>query len=161
ADVLKGLEFRSIGPAITTGRVQDIAMDPKNPNTWYVAPAFGGLWKTTNRGTTFAPLVDGGGCFTLCCATLDPRDLHVVVARHGGKRQPAQRALRRRRLEVDRCRKDLEAHGTRRIRAHRPDPDRSAQLERRVRGGAGTAVVGGRRARPLQDDRRRNEVGPC
>ena len=37
ADVLKGLEFRSIGPAISTGRVQDIAIDPKSPSTWYVA----------------------------------------------------------------------------------------------------------------------------
>jgi hypothetical protein len=33
ADVLKGLEFRSIGPAISTGRVQDIAIDPKSPST--------------------------------------------------------------------------------------------------------------------------------
>ena len=37
AEVLKGLEFRSIGPAIQTGRVQDIAIDPKSPNTWYIA----------------------------------------------------------------------------------------------------------------------------
>src|SRR5688500_19825963 len=39
ADVLKGLTFRSIGPVIQTGRVQDIAIDPKNPNIWYVASA--------------------------------------------------------------------------------------------------------------------------
>src|SRR5215470_11091579 len=78
ADVLKGLEFRSIGPAITTGRVQDIAMDPKNPNTWYVATAFGGLWKTTNRGTTFAPIFDDGGSFTLCCVVVDPKNSNVI-----------------------------------------------------------------------------------
>src|SRR5216110_1050964 len=51
ADVLKGLEFRSIGPAIATGRGQDIAIDPKSASTRYVAPAFGGLWKTTNRAS--------------------------------------------------------------------------------------------------------------
>src|SRR5450830_1467413 len=78
ADVLKGLEFRSIGPAISTGRVQDIAIDPKSPSTWYVATAFGGLWKTTNRGTTFAPVFDNGGSFTLCCVVVDPKDSNVV-----------------------------------------------------------------------------------
>src|SRR5438046_9119745 len=65
ADVLKGLELRSIGPAISTGRVQDIAIDPRNPNTWYVATAFGGLWKTTNRGVPFAPIFADGGPLTL------------------------------------------------------------------------------------------------
>src|SRR5215467_8184379 len=78
ADVLKGLEFRSIGPAIQTGRVQDIAIDPKSPDTWYVATAFGGLWKTTNRGTTFAPVFDNGGSFTLCCVAVDPKNSSVV-----------------------------------------------------------------------------------
>src|SRR3954465_6624936 len=74
AEVLKGLEFRSIGPAIATGRVQDIAIDPKSPNIWYVATAFGGLWKTSNRGTTFTPVFDNGGSFTLCCVVIDPKD---------------------------------------------------------------------------------------
>jgi hypothetical protein len=78
AEVLKGLEFRSIGPAISTGRVQDIAIDPKSPNTWYVATAFGGLWKTTNRGTTFTPVFDNGGSFTLCCVVVDPKNSDVV-----------------------------------------------------------------------------------
>src|ERR1043166_4184761 len=78
ADVLKGLEFRSIGPAISTGRVQDIAIDPKNSNTWYVATAFGGLWKTTNRGTTFTPIFDEGGSFTLCCVVVDPKNSNVI-----------------------------------------------------------------------------------
>jgi photosystem II stability/assembly factor-like uncharacterized protein len=77
-DVLKGLEFRSIGPAISTGRVQDIAIDAKSPNTWYVATAFGGLWKTTNRGTTFTPIFDDGGSFTLCCVVVDPKSSNVV-----------------------------------------------------------------------------------
>src|SRR5262245_51952391 len=78
ADVLKGLEFRSIGPAIQTGRVQDIAIDPKSPNTWYVATAFGGLWKTVNRGTTFTPIFDEGGSFTLCCVVVDPKNSNIV-----------------------------------------------------------------------------------
>src|SRR5688572_11078295 len=78
ADVLKGLAFRSIGPVIQTGRVQDIAIDPKNPNVWYVASAFGGLWKTINRGTTFTPIFDDGGSFTLCCIVIDPKNSDIL-----------------------------------------------------------------------------------
>ena len=78
AGVLKGLEFRSIGPALATGRIQDVQIDPKNPNVWYVASAFGGLWKTTNRGITFTPIFEEGGSFTLCCVAIDPKDSNVV-----------------------------------------------------------------------------------
>jgi photosystem II stability/assembly factor-like uncharacterized protein len=76
ADLLKGIEIRGIGPAISTGRVADVEIDPKNPNVWYVASAFGGLWKTTNRGITFNPVFDQS--FTLCCVVVDPKDSNVV-----------------------------------------------------------------------------------
>jgi photosystem II stability/assembly factor-like uncharacterized protein len=78
ADALKGLGLRSIGPGIATGRIADIEIDPKNPSTWYVATAFGGLWKTTNRGITFDPVFDDGGSFTLCCVVVDPKNSNVV-----------------------------------------------------------------------------------
>ncbi|MCZ6725958.1 MAG: hypothetical protein O7A98_01230, partial [Acidobacteria bacterium] len=44
--VVSGLEFREIGPAIASGRVTDIAVDPRAKSVWYVAVASGGLWKT-------------------------------------------------------------------------------------------------------------------
>lgn len=75
---LKGLAFRSIGPGFTSGRVQDVEIDPKNPSVWYVTSAFGGLWKTENRGISFAPIFDDGGSFTLCCLTIDPKDSNVL-----------------------------------------------------------------------------------
>ena len=78
ADALKGLAWRGIGPALATGRVQDLQIDPRNPSVWYVATAFGGLWKTVNRGITFTPIFDEGGSFTLCCVAIDPRDSNVV-----------------------------------------------------------------------------------
>src|SRR5262249_2536494 len=56
ADAFKEFEFRSIGPSLTTGRIQDVAIDPKNPSVWYVAAASGNLWKTDNRGNTFTPI---------------------------------------------------------------------------------------------------------
>ncbi|MDO8836105.1 MAG: hypothetical protein Q7V01_10940, partial [Vicinamibacterales bacterium] len=78
AEVLKGLELRSIGPSLVTGRIADVAIDPKNPSVWYVASAFGGLWKTVNRGVTFTPIFDEGPSFTLCCVVVDPKDSNVI-----------------------------------------------------------------------------------
>ena len=76
---LKGLELRSLGPGLTTGRVVDVEIDPKNPSVWYVASAFGGLWKTTNRGITFEPIFDmDHPAFTLCCVEVDPKDSNIV-----------------------------------------------------------------------------------
>src|SRR4029450_567747 len=81
ANSLKGLEFRSIGPTLVTGRVQDIEIDPKNPSVWYVASAFGGLWKTENRGISFEQKFPRSGqveSFNLCCVVVDPKDSNVV-----------------------------------------------------------------------------------
>ena len=78
ADLLKGLELRTIGPALTTGRIVDVKIDPRNPSVWYVVSAFGGLWKTTNRGVTFSPIFDDNGVFTLCCIAIDPKDSNVL-----------------------------------------------------------------------------------
>jgi photosystem II stability/assembly factor-like uncharacterized protein len=78
AQTLKGIELRSIGPSLSTGRIQDVEIDPKSPSVWYVATAFGGLWKTVNRGITFTPIFDNEGSFTLCCVVVDPKDSSVV-----------------------------------------------------------------------------------
>jgi len=78
ADVLKGLPLRSIGPDITTGRVSDVDIDPKNPNVWYVATASGGLFKTENRGNTFTPIFDEGASYSLGAVKVDPKDSNVV-----------------------------------------------------------------------------------
>ena len=83
ADVFSTLKARNIGTPVVTGRVQDIEIDPKNPNVWYVASSFGGLWKTVNRGVTFEeifPVVGSGDTagFNLCCVVVDPKDSNIV-----------------------------------------------------------------------------------
>jgi photosystem II stability/assembly factor-like uncharacterized protein len=78
-DLLSAMEFRTLGPGFVTGRIQDIEIDPNDPDVWYVASAFGGLWKTVNRGITFEPIFDlDGVAFTLCCVVVDPHDSNVV-----------------------------------------------------------------------------------
>ncbi len=56
--IVKGVEFRSIGPSVSSGRVIDVAVSPTDPSHFYVAYASGGLWKTENNGTSFTPLFD-------------------------------------------------------------------------------------------------------
>ena len=48
----------NIGPTIMSGRVVDVAVNPKNPTEFYVAYASGGLWYTNNNGTSFLPVMD-------------------------------------------------------------------------------------------------------
>jgi photosystem II stability/assembly factor-like uncharacterized protein len=47
------LHFRDIGPGVTSGRLHDIQIDPKDPAVLYIASASGGLWKSTNKGVTW------------------------------------------------------------------------------------------------------------
>jgi photosystem II stability/assembly factor-like uncharacterized protein len=76
--VLGGLKLRGIGPAFMSGRVSDIAVDPARRSTWYIVAASGGVWKTTNAGTTWRPIFDEYGSYSIGCVTVDPRN-HLVV----------------------------------------------------------------------------------
>ena len=71
-------KFRNIGPATTSGRVADIAVNPNNTSEWYVAAASGGVWKTTNAGSTFTPIFDGQGSYSIGCVTMDPSNPHTI-----------------------------------------------------------------------------------
>ncbi|MTI21110.1 glycosyl hydrolase, partial [Fulvivirga sp. RKSG066] len=76
--VFAGLKLRNIGPAFMSGRIGDVAIHPNNENTWYVAVGSGGVWKTVNAGTTFTPIFDDEGSYSIGCVTVDPRNPHVV-----------------------------------------------------------------------------------
>jgi photosystem II stability/assembly factor-like uncharacterized protein len=69
-----GLRFRSIGPAFTSGRVVGFAVEPNNPARYYVAVASGGVWKTVNNGTTWTPVFDREGSYSIGCVVLDPKN---------------------------------------------------------------------------------------
>ncbi|WP_108866919.1 VPS10 domain-containing protein [Aquimarina aquimarini] len=75
---LNGLEFRNIGPAMTSGRIADIAIHPENENIWYVAVGSGGVWKTTNSGTTWKALFDKQKVYSIGCVTIDPNNPHTI-----------------------------------------------------------------------------------
>ena len=80
---LSGLKFRSIGPALTSGRVVDIAVNPKNKAEYYVASGHGSLWKTSNNGTSFTPIFDGQGSYSMGTVKIDPGNTNIVWAGTG------------------------------------------------------------------------------
>ena len=75
---LAGLKFRSLGPALTSGRIADIAIHPRNENVWYVAVGSGGVWKTSNSGTTWSPLFDKEKSYSIGCVTIDASNPHTI-----------------------------------------------------------------------------------
>ena len=81
--ILSGLKFRSIGPAFTSGRIADFAVNPKNKSEWFVAVASGHIWKTTNNGTTFEPVFDNYGAYSTSCVVYDPNNTFVLWAGTG------------------------------------------------------------------------------
>src|SRR3954469_10348344 len=76
-----GFRWRAIGPVGPGGRVDDIAVDEKNPSTYYVGFAVGGVLKTTNAGTTFESIFDehASSIADIALAPSDPNILYVAT----------------------------------------------------------------------------------
>ncbi|MBT8261569.1 MAG: glycosyl hydrolase [Bacteroidia bacterium] len=75
---ISGLSWRSVGPALTSGRISDIAVNPVNPFEYYVASSSGGIWKTVNSGVDFTPIFDNEGSYSIGCITMDPNNPNVI-----------------------------------------------------------------------------------
>jgi photosystem II stability/assembly factor-like uncharacterized protein len=75
--------WRNIGPADMGGRVADIAGIPSPSKTFYVAAAAGGIWKTTNAGTTFRPVFDSARVVSMGALAIAPSDTNQVWAGTG------------------------------------------------------------------------------
>jgi hypothetical protein len=74
--LLKNFNYRSLGPYRVGSMIMDFAV-PESPAkahlyTFYVGTRNGGLWKTTNNGTTFEPVFDGQGRLTIGDVSLAP-----------------------------------------------------------------------------------------
>ncbi|HKE56818.1 MAG TPA: hypothetical protein VKB46_08960, partial [Pyrinomonadaceae bacterium] len=76
--MLKRFVFRGIGPASMGGRVDDIAAVESNPYIVYIGFATGGVWKSTNNGTTFTPIFDTYSSASIGDIAIAPSDPNVV-----------------------------------------------------------------------------------
>ena len=91
SSLVAGLKWRGIGPAFTSGRIADFAVNPNNHAEFYVAVASGHIWKTINKGITFTPVFDNYGVYSIGCLAMDPNNTNVVWAGTGENNH--QRAL--------------------------------------------------------------------
>src|SRR5579872_6169329 len=91
ADTVHEFALRNLAGTFKSGRIADVAVDPRNRSVWYVATASGGLWKTVNHGVNFTPIFDEGGSYSLGCVALDPKNPDTVWL--GTGENQAQRAI--------------------------------------------------------------------
>ena len=78
-----GLSFRNVGPVNMSGRMTDVEGVPGDPALVYVASASGGVWKTTNAGTTWTPIFDKQPVQSIGDMAVDPANPEVVYVGSG------------------------------------------------------------------------------
>jgi photosystem II stability/assembly factor-like uncharacterized protein len=72
------LRARNIGPVMISGRVSQIAMFPDSTSHYLIAEASGGVWLTYNNGTTWTPVFDTYGSYSIGTITIDPKNPSIV-----------------------------------------------------------------------------------
>jgi photosystem II stability/assembly factor-like uncharacterized protein len=72
------LKLRAVGPALMSGRISSIAVHPDDKQTWYLGVASGGVWKTTNAGTTFTPVYQNEGTYSIGTVVIDPKNPSTI-----------------------------------------------------------------------------------
>ena len=125
-DMLGGLEARPIGPATMSGRVTAVDAVAGDRLTIYAGTAGGGLWKSVDGGLVFKPIFDKYNQ-SIGAVTVDPAKPDDDLGRHRRNLGAQQRVGGRRRLPIDRRRRELDEARPRRHRADRPHPRRSAR----------------------------------
>ncbi|MBC8120370.1 MAG: hypothetical protein H7Y22_00865 [Gemmatimonadaceae bacterium] len=76
--LLRNFKARAIGPAAMGGRVSDIALDPNNPYSFYVALGTGGVMKTTDNGGTFKGIFEKEAVAAVGAVAVAPSDPKVI-----------------------------------------------------------------------------------
>lgn len=75
---INALKFRSIGPAVASGRIADIAVNPDDFSERYIAVASGNVWKTTNAGITWEPIFDEYASYSTSDVEIDPNNKNII-----------------------------------------------------------------------------------
>ncbi len=88
---LAGLKARLVGPAFTSGRISDFAFHPTDRHDFFVGTASGGLWHTTDSGTTWTPVFDDQGSYAIGALARNPENPNEIWA--GTGENNAQRSV--------------------------------------------------------------------
>lgn len=75
----------SEGPGNIGGRFNTLAMSPVDTNTIYAGAANGGIFKTTDGGTTWNPIFDDQAYLAIGALTIDPNNANVIYAGTGDR----------------------------------------------------------------------------
>ncbi len=78
AATFNNFRLRHVGPALMSGRIKVVAVHPEERHTWYIGVSSGGVWKTTNAGTTFTPVFQNEGSYSIGSVVLDPKNPNTV-----------------------------------------------------------------------------------
>src|SRR5947209_12915743 len=95
------LRARQIGPAFVSGRVSQIAMFPDSTSHYLIAEASGGVWLTYNNGTTWTPVFDNYGSYSIGTIAIDPKNPSIVWVGSGDKPCPSPSIFRLPRMYVN------------------------------------------------------------
>jgi len=61
-----------------SGRTTTVKYDPNNPNVIYIGAAFGGMWKSTNGGTSWIPKTDFETSLASGALAIDPTNSNII-----------------------------------------------------------------------------------
>jgi photosystem II stability/assembly factor-like uncharacterized protein len=76
-------QWTPLGPSDVGGRLRALAIDPTDTNVLYAGAVAGGVWKSTNGGASWAPLVETFANVGVSAIVLDPRDPAVIYVGTG------------------------------------------------------------------------------
>jgi len=77
------LSWTQVGPNNIGGRLRSILINPSNTNIMYVGAVSGGVWKTTNGGTSWSALKDDMENLAVCALAMDPANSNIIYAGTG------------------------------------------------------------------------------
>lgn len=83
AKTTQSLTWTSLGPGNIGGRVRAIVVSPTDPNTVYIGSVSGGIWKTTDGGSSWFPLDDQMNNLAVCSMVMDPKNPNIIYAGTG------------------------------------------------------------------------------
>ena len=81
--VAQALSWKELGPGNIGGRIRAIVVSPTDANTVYIGSVSGGIWKTTNGGSSWFPLDDHMANLAVCSMVIDPHNLNIIYAGTG------------------------------------------------------------------------------